>query len=210
MNVSIAIPSIASKRSFDTRVHSACIEVRRKRGARSACPLEISLGLIPQLVGVAPEKAIKLTMNDFIRDRLTLPDGTIPLWAEVVAGGVAGASQVPSVFSRESMTSFSVLRWHLPTRWKSWKSVCKWPVSFNLFVGQQPVKWSVNSASVVCTKALGLVSSVTSRFRPFISLLTPTRRSALLTSRATMIRRVCSSPVCWPVFRQLVSVHLLM
>ena len=52
------------------------------------------LGLIPQLVGVAPEKAIKLTVNDFIRDRLTLADGTIPLWAEIVAGGCAGASQV--------------------------------------------------------------------------------------------------------------------
>jgi len=51
-------------------------------------------GLIPQLVGVAPEKAIKLTVNDFIRDRLTLADGTIPLWAEIAAGGCAGASQV--------------------------------------------------------------------------------------------------------------------
>jgi solute carrier family 25 aspartate/glutamate transporter 12/13 len=51
-------------------------------------------GLIPQLVGVAPEKAIKLTVNDFIRDRLTVADGTIPLWAEIVAGGCAGASQV--------------------------------------------------------------------------------------------------------------------
>ncbi|CAF0727392.1 unnamed protein product [Rotaria sp. Silwood1] len=51
-------------------------------------------GLIPQLVGVAPEKAIKLTVNDFIRDRLTLADGTIPLWAEILAGGCAGASQV--------------------------------------------------------------------------------------------------------------------
>ncbi|CAF1421363.1 unnamed protein product [Adineta steineri] len=51
-------------------------------------------GLIPQLVGVAPEKAIKLTVNDFIRDRLTLDDGTIPLWAEIMAGGCAGASQV--------------------------------------------------------------------------------------------------------------------
>ncbi|UJR25584.1 hypothetical protein I4U23_006928 [Adineta vaga] len=51
-------------------------------------------GLIPQLVGVAPEKAIKLTVNDFIRDRLTQSDGTITLWAEIVAGGCAGASQV--------------------------------------------------------------------------------------------------------------------
>ncbi|XP_002740606.1 electrogenic aspartate/glutamate antiporter SLC25A12, mitochondrial-like [Saccoglossus kowalevskii] len=51
-------------------------------------------GLIPQLVGVAPEKAIKLTMNDFVRDHLSTPDGTIPLWAECLAGGCAGGSQV--------------------------------------------------------------------------------------------------------------------
>jgi len=51
-------------------------------------------GLAPQLVGVAPEKAIKLTMNDLLRDKLTGKDGKIPLWAEFVAGGCAGASQV--------------------------------------------------------------------------------------------------------------------
>ncbi|CAF0902153.1 unnamed protein product [Rotaria sordida] len=51
-------------------------------------------GLIPQLFGVAPEKAIKLTVNDFIRDRLMSPDGTISLWAEIIAGGCAGGSQV--------------------------------------------------------------------------------------------------------------------
>lgn len=52
-------------------------------------------GLLPQLVGVAPEKAIKLTMNDlvrgFMRDKQT---GTISLLGEVIAGGAAGASQV--------------------------------------------------------------------------------------------------------------------
>lgn len=51
-------------------------------------------GLGPQLVGVCPEKAIKLTMNDFMRDQLMNKDGTLPLWAEMVAGGTAGASQV--------------------------------------------------------------------------------------------------------------------
>lgn len=51
-------------------------------------------GLAPQLVGVAPEKAIKLTMNDFMRDKLCNKDGSLELWAEMVAGGVAGASQV--------------------------------------------------------------------------------------------------------------------
>ncbi|XP_062389795.1 electrogenic aspartate/glutamate antiporter SLC25A12, mitochondrial-like [Sardina pilchardus] len=52
-------------------------------------------GLVPQLIGVAPEKAIKLTMNDFVRDKFTdQKDGTIPLLAEVLAGGCAGGSQV--------------------------------------------------------------------------------------------------------------------
>ncbi|TMS35270.1 hypothetical protein L596_002708 [Steinernema carpocapsae] len=50
-------------------------------------------GLLPQIVGVAPEKAIKLTMNDFVRDKFTT-GGHIPLWAEIVAGGCGGASQV--------------------------------------------------------------------------------------------------------------------
>lgn len=51
-------------------------------------------GLIPQLIGVAPEKAIKLTVNDFVRDKFTGRDGSIPLFAEVLAGGCAGGSQV--------------------------------------------------------------------------------------------------------------------
>ncbi|XP_053926118.1 electrogenic aspartate/glutamate antiporter SLC25A12, mitochondrial [Cuculus canorus] len=51
-------------------------------------------GLLPQLIGVAPEKAIKLTVNDFVRDKFTEKDGSIPLPAEVLAGGCAGASQV--------------------------------------------------------------------------------------------------------------------
>lgn len=51
-------------------------------------------GLLPQLIGVAPEKAIKLTMNDFVRDKFTTQDGTVPLPAEIMAGGCAGASQV--------------------------------------------------------------------------------------------------------------------
>merc|ERR1719466_197879 len=50
-------------------------------------------GLIPQLVGVGPEKAIKLTMNDFVRDQLR-KDGEVPLWGGMLAGGVAGGSQV--------------------------------------------------------------------------------------------------------------------
>uniref|UniRef100_A0A6Q2ZLU0 EF-hand domain-containing protein n=1 Tax=Esox lucius TaxID=8010 RepID=A0A6Q2ZLU0_ESOLU len=51
-------------------------------------------GLVPQLIGVAPEKAIKLTVNDFVRDKFTTGDNTIPLLAEILAGGAAGGSQV--------------------------------------------------------------------------------------------------------------------
>ncbi|KAF9116585.1 mitochondrial aspartate-glutamate transporter agc1 [Mortierella sp. AM989] len=51
-------------------------------------------GLGPQLVGVAPEKAIKLTMNDLVRRYLSDKNGNITLPGELIAGGVAGGSQV--------------------------------------------------------------------------------------------------------------------
>lgn len=52
-------------------------------------------GLPPQLVGVAPEKAIKLAMNDLMRSILKNPrDGSITMINEAIAGGCAGASQV--------------------------------------------------------------------------------------------------------------------
>jgi len=52
-------------------------------------------GLGPQLIGVAPEKAIKLTVNDLVRGRAMDPEtGRIsPFW-ELVAGGTAGGCQV--------------------------------------------------------------------------------------------------------------------
>lgn len=50
-------------------------------------PYRLSVGLLPQLVGVSPEKAIKLTMNDTMRDFLTEKDGSLPLWKECIAGG---------------------------------------------------------------------------------------------------------------------------
>lgn len=57
-------------------------------------------GVLPQLVGVAPEKAIKLTVNDLVRGWFTdKKTGNIPTMAEVLAGGSAGACQVVSIFS---------------------------------------------------------------------------------------------------------------
>lgn len=52
-------------------------------------------GLGPQLIGVAPEKAIKLTVNDFVRRRAMDPEtGRIKLIWELIAGGTAGGCQV--------------------------------------------------------------------------------------------------------------------
>ncbi|KAH8247261.1 hypothetical protein KR038_001194, partial [Drosophila bunnanda] len=65
-----------------------------KKVIRHEGVLGLYRGLLPQLLGVAPEKAIKLTMNDLVRDKFTDKKGNIPTWAEVLAGGVAGASQV--------------------------------------------------------------------------------------------------------------------
>jgi solute carrier family 25 aspartate/glutamate transporter 12/13 len=52
-------------------------------------------GLGPQLIGVAPEKAIKLTVNDIVRGRAMDPEtGRIKLGWELIAGGTAGGCQV--------------------------------------------------------------------------------------------------------------------
>ncbi|KAK9464692.1 mitochondrial carrier domain-containing protein [Lipomyces arxii] len=51
-------------------------------------------GLGPQLVGVAPEKAIKLTVNDFARGKFTDETGKITLLGEILSGGSAGMCQV--------------------------------------------------------------------------------------------------------------------
>ncbi|KAI1180786.1 mitochondrial carrier domain-containing protein [Nemania sp. FL0916] len=52
-------------------------------------------GVLPQLVGVAPEKAIKLTVNDLVRGVFTdKKSGQIGLPYEILAGGSAGACQV--------------------------------------------------------------------------------------------------------------------
>lgn len=61
---------------------------------RNEGPLGLYRGLLPQIVGVAPEKAIKLTTNDLVRDLFRDKDGFISLPFEIVAGGCGGAAQV--------------------------------------------------------------------------------------------------------------------
>jgi len=51
-------------------------------------------GIVPQLIGVAPEKAIKLSVNDLLRSLFRRPGGEVYFPLEVLAGGCAGASQV--------------------------------------------------------------------------------------------------------------------
>lgn len=53
-------------------------------------------GVLPQLIGVAPEKAIKLTVNDLVRGHFSGTAGEIQLKHEILAGGMAGACQVVS------------------------------------------------------------------------------------------------------------------
>ena len=57
-------------------------------------PRALYRGLLPQLVGVAPEKAIKLTVNDALRSAFDRGTGDIEFPLEVLAGGSAGAAQV--------------------------------------------------------------------------------------------------------------------
>lgn len=57
-------------------------------------------GVVPQLIGVAPEKAIKLTVNDLVRGFFTDKDSNrIAIPAEILAGASAGACQVVSIIS---------------------------------------------------------------------------------------------------------------
>ena len=45
-------------------------------------------GLTVQLIGVAPEKAIKLTVNDLVKDKFVQYTGSLPLYGEILAGGM--------------------------------------------------------------------------------------------------------------------------
>jgi solute carrier family 25 aspartate/glutamate transporter 12/13 len=50
-------------------------------------------GIGSQCLGVGPEKAIKLTMNDLCRDFFR-KDGVVPVPLEILSGGIAGGCQV--------------------------------------------------------------------------------------------------------------------
>ncbi|GAB0489173.1 hypothetical protein MMPV_000389 [Pyropia vietnamensis] len=82
-----------------TTIVAAARKVVRKQGLRG-----LYRGLPPALVGVAPEKAIKLSMNDFFRSRLADPDtGVVSLSASVLAGAGAGLCQVVATCPMEML-----------------------------------------------------------------------------------------------------------
>lgn len=67
-------------------------------------------GVIPQLIGVAPEKAIKLTVNDLVRGHFTDKDTHRIKYAhEILAGGTAGGCQVVSTHTPVEMTKANSL-----------------------------------------------------------------------------------------------------
>jgi solute carrier family 25 aspartate/glutamate transporter 12/13 len=66
-------------------------KIVRLEGARG-----LYRGLRPNLIGVTPEKAIKLAINDVAREHFTERngDGRIRLWQEMLSGALAGFFQV--------------------------------------------------------------------------------------------------------------------
>ena len=70
----------------------AFVSILRRDG-----PLALYKGVGTQIAGVAPEKTIKLLVNDAVRGAIRGSLGFIPLAGEVAAGFAAGTCQVLSL-----------------------------------------------------------------------------------------------------------------
>lgn len=124
-------------------------------------------GVLPQLVGVAPEKAIKLTVNDLMRGKLTDKDtGNIKLPAEILAGGMAGGCQVVR-FVNATVRSGHLLTWmdrYSQTLSKSSRFVCRSRVNLQrtskVFQSDLLCGSSEILVSLACTRELPLVFCV--------------------------------------------------
>ena len=76
------------------RLYANSLDCARKV-IKNEGPRGLYSGVLPQLVGVAPEKAIKLTVNDLVRGKFTEPTNGKIWWPhEILAGGAAGGCQV--------------------------------------------------------------------------------------------------------------------
>lgn len=74
--------------------YSGPIDCIRKIVTNEGGPRALYRGLVPNLIGVTPEKAIKLAVNEFIREKFEKDDGSIEVHEEILAGGGAGLCQV--------------------------------------------------------------------------------------------------------------------
>lgn len=137
------VGEIAYRNSWD-----CCKKVIRHEGF-----LGLYRGLVPQLLGVAPEKAIKLTMNDLIRDKLSDKKGKIPLWGEVIAGGCVSAKM--SVDDLKKNYLIYILGWWFASYfYKSFRN-CKNSSSS----GGRSCWWFKNSC-MACGQRIGLIRLV--------------------------------------------------
>lgn len=110
------------------RLYKNSIDCARKV-IRNEGVLGLYSGVIPQLIGVAPEKAIKLTVNDLARGAFKEKEtGKIKLPFEILAGGLAGACQVVRILTflgRLYIQSLIAVNRYSQTRLKSSKSVSR-------------------------------------------------------------------------------------
>lgn len=75
-------------------MYSGIVDCARKTVLHEGGPLSLYRGLPSQLVGVAPEKAIKLATNDLLRGIFSNDDKPLDLPLEILSGSCAGATQV--------------------------------------------------------------------------------------------------------------------
>jgi solute carrier family 25 aspartate/glutamate transporter 12/13 len=57
-------------------------------------PTQLYKGVLVQVLGIAPEKGIKLGVNDVLASMAMQSMGGFPLWCQIMSGGIAGACQV--------------------------------------------------------------------------------------------------------------------
>jgi hypothetical protein len=136
-------------------------------------PLALYRGLVVNLVGLAPEKTIKLGTNDFLRPIL---QPTLGIWGEVLAGACAGLAQVTITNPLEAV------KVRLQT-----SSMTVSETIQNLR-SQKRVYWPP------CMRVSMPVESAMPAFRPFYSPYIPTPRLSWKELQIIMTRKMpCSS-----------------
>ena len=153
-------------------------------------------GVLPQLLGVAPEKAIKLTVNDLVRGTFTdKENGRIALPYEILAGSTAGGCQVVSLVNTCRKVIANIQLRSSPIPLKSSKFAFKSKVNSLNALMRSPSALQHGSfailVSLASTKALQHAYSVISLSRQYT--FRPTR-----TSKRTCLAKASTSD--WALF----------